>query len=120
MKITLLLVILISLSCGKTLTYSDWADGDFHVYTTKDRPKLGIYAHPGYLNLVPEEVIAIGSNDLWIVARQYDHASKTSDHYYIVNKKTEYPDGPLNEKEYEKFRNERALPSFTWFNEPDL
>ena len=69
---------------------------------------------------VKAEIIAVGSNDLYVVAKRKDPASKVIYYYYIEKSKDgkylnldEITQGPFNKDEFIKLKKELGLPAFS-------
>src|SRR6478672_2016935 len=76
-------------ACGRRAPDTGWADGNFKLYEVDDGPKrvvkLGFDHHPGLLELVPGEVVAAGSDRVWIVVERLDPVTKATG-FYIIKK----------------------------------
>ncbi|MES2738364.1 MAG: hypothetical protein V4672_18735 [Verrucomicrobiota bacterium] len=116
-KILLGLTLLLSL--GFCFFYKPgpvWKDGSYQVYQMDGGKRLGLYSDPGYFGLIPEVVVAAGSNKEWVVAEQN---AKGERRFYIIRKpvKNEFPDdpeGPFTLDEYNKKVITLGLPPFSW------
>lgn len=88
-----------------------WEDGKLRVYDMDGDYMLGIHADPGYFRLLDGQVVAVGSNEKWVVAL------RQGGHFYILKKEAfPEPEGPLTREEFEQEVIARGLPPFTWRN----
>jgi hypothetical protein len=95
-----------------------WEDGNLRVYDMDGEYMLGIYHDPGYFGLLDEQVVAMGSNEQWVVAQQL---RKGVTRFYILKKpvKDLSPsdvEGPFIREVFEQEVAVRGLPPFTWRN----
>jgi len=123
MKILLLVVAVMTLAvCNSSVK---WEEEDYRVYWVDEpypRLVLGriLENGPDAIRRVEADVIAVGSNDSYIVAKQRD-PDDGSISYSIIDKAKdsmylnmdEITKGPMSEATFIKFRGERNLPEFT-------
>jgi hypothetical protein len=70
---------------------------------------------------VEAKVVAVGSNEKYVVAKQTPIGNRTATNYYVIDraKDNKYADtkvavlGPLSEPEFEKKKRELDLPKFS-------
>ena len=99
-----------------------WEDGQYVVWID-DYSGYGLYItedREGLLGRVRANVIAVGSNNLYVVARQKDPKTKIISYFYIEKAKDtkylnqdEITQGPFNKNEFIKLKKELGLPAFS-------
>jgi hypothetical protein len=77
---------------------------------------MGLNNDPGFFGLIPEVVVAAGSNHEWVVAEQVWEGERR---FYTMRKPRgkEFPpdpEGPFTLEEYNKKVGELKLPPFSW------
>jgi hypothetical protein len=100
-----------------------WRDPPYQVQwidTSDNRTLSYDLGNGGSIGRVDAEVIAVGSNELYIVAKQRLTYQNTIKYYYIERSKDhkhqngyEITQGPFNEKEFSELSAKLNLPSFT-------
>ena len=75
---------------------------------------LGYYTDGGYLRQLDGQIVAMGSNERWVVAVQ---RSGHVNSFYILKKPGLLdPEGPYTGREFEDQAKARGLPPVTWQN----
>lgn len=99
----------------------DWRDGNITTYQMDStRTRLGEDLSGGsYIELIGEDVIAVGSDKNWIVVQQRDPWDNTL-RFYILSKDPdkrpqENVSAAMAQEAFEKEVILRSLPPFTWF-----
>lgn len=101
----------------------EWREGDYEVHwvdTASNRTLARSLGDGMSIGRVDPEVIAIGTNQDYIVAKRRD-LSGGSISYYVVDKRqdskylnmSEITEGPMSEKTFLKLKADRALPEFS-------
>jgi hypothetical protein len=118
-KGSILLLVLVLSACDYGVQWEDkpyqviWIDADYNrtlVYAFEDGESVG---------RVQAEVIAVGSNEKYIIAKQRDLNDKTISIFYLERSKdsmymnsNQVTQGPFTEQEFEKLKSELNLPEF--------
>ena len=99
-----------------------WEDGQYVVWVNDSR-EYGLHItedRKGLLGRVRANVIAVGSNNLYVVARQKDPKTKIISYFYVEKAKDtkylnqdEITQGPFNKNEFIKLKKELGLPPFS-------
>jgi hypothetical protein len=119
-KGSILLLLLVLSACDSGVQWEDkpyqviWIDTDYNrklVYAFEDGDSVG---------RVQAEVIAVGSNEKYIIAKQRDLKDKTISFFYLERSKdsmygnsNQATQGPFTEQEFEKLKSELNLPEFS-------
>ena len=95
-----------------------WVDGNLRVYEIDGEYMLGTYHNPGYFGLLDGQIVAMGSNEQWVVAVQ---RSGWVSSIYLLKKPTDElspsdVEGPYTGREFEDQAKARGLPPVTWQN----
>ena len=101
-----------------------WRDGPYFVLwiDTPDNLTLNYeVGDGGSIMRIDKRIIAVGSNNRYVVVKQQPHTENTSTYYYIIDrlKDHKYADslefvvGPMSKNEYELKSDLLKLPEFT-------
>ncbi len=101
----------------------EWSEGDYEVHwidTSNNRTLARIINENASIGRVDPEVIAVGSNSEYVVAKQRDPDNGEIS-YFIVEKAkdekylnmSEVTEGPFSEAMFMKMRKVKNLPDFT-------
>ena len=100
-----------------------WEDPPYEVHwidTYSNRTLAYNLGEGSSIGRVEAEVIAVGSNKFYVVAKQRNSSQKTINYFYIDKKKdnnylnwNETTQGPFNEKEFSELSRKLKLPSFS-------
>jgi hypothetical protein len=99
-----------------------WEDGDYEVYYIDGDITLGIKIDNSgtYHGRVDHKVVAVGSNEKYIVAKQLEPGSTISSYFYIVRENDnkylnpdEITQGPFTEIQFAELTLNLGLPSFS-------
>jgi hypothetical protein len=121
MKRAIVLAILLVLS---SCDYGEkWRDSPYEVIWIDTENNRSLYYDLGdnaSIGRVEAEVIAVGSNEKYIVAKQKSVSSDLIAYYFIERKKdskyyngSEITQGPFTESNFLKIKSELGLPEFT-------
>lgn len=98
-----------------------WSDGDYEIYYFDGFLKLGIALDDGWHERVDHHVIAVGSDEKFLVVKQLAPQQQELNFYYIdrtEDNKYLNPDeitqGPFDQIRFEQLRVELNLPDFDW------
>ena len=123
------LVILLSFILAACDYGIEWVDGEYAVHwvhaphntlLARKTSDTGSIDRFNSKNRVDARVLAIGSNDKYIVAKQRNHGSDSIS-YFVIDKskdsknlnQDEITHGPLSESKFLELKNELGLPEFT-------
>lgn len=118
--ISILLGTLVIVSCDSGVL---WRDPPYEVHwidTSNNRTLAYDLGDGGSIGRVDAEVIAVGSNESYIVAKQRSMEQNKTNYYYIERKEDnkysngyEITKGPFNEKEFSALSDKLNLPGFS-------
>lgn len=101
----------------------DWQDKPYQVMWidhSSNRTLNCSVGDGGSVRRVSEEVIAVGSNESYIVAKQKDPTDSTISYFYVERTKdSKYKNmdqitkGPLTEQEFDKLKSDLGFPEFS-------
>lgn len=120
-RIILLLLSVFLYACDSGVLWSDdpyevhWVDTSNNVTLARR-----INGGPDTIGRVEAEVIAVGSNDKFVVAKQKEVGSESISYFYLEKSKDstylnleEITQGPFSETRYLELKSELGLPDFS-------
>jgi hypothetical protein len=111
------IIVLLLTACGPM-----WEDGDYEVYYIDGHITLGIKIDDSgtYHGRVDHKVVAVGSNEKYIIAKQLEPGSTAVSYFYIVRENDnkylnpdEITQGPFTEERFTELSKKLGLPSFS-------
>lgn len=122
--LTIIFISTLSLGCGYD---GSWRDGPYVVWTQEsnervlDREIEDDKGSKGGIGLVDSIIIAVGSDNLYVVAKRKNPVSKVISYYYIEKNKDDgryisfkkMTHGPFDKTEFIKLQKKLGLPAFT-------
>ena len=99
-----------------------WEDGEYEVYYIDGYINLGIKIDDSgsYHGRVEHKVVAVGSDEKYVVAKQVNPDTTSTSYFYIVKGDDDHylnPDeitqGPFTERRFTELRKELGLPEFS-------
>jgi hypothetical protein len=118
-KVLLLFLFFALVACDSG---TKWSDGNYSVIWI-DTPELSLHldvGEGGSIERVAADVVAVGSDKFYVVAKQRNLNTKDFSYFYIEKSKdgiyknaNEITQGPYSEKEFITLSNKIGLPKFT-------
>lgn len=100
---------------------TEWRDGNYEIRWI-DTPELSLNLNIGegaFVERVPADVIAVGSNTAYIVVKHRNPKSKVITYFYLEKNKdgiyknaSDVVQGPYSEVEFKELTNKIVLPMF--------
>jgi hypothetical protein len=118
-KGSILLLLLVLSACDSGVKWEDKPYQVIWIDTDNNRTLVYAFDNGGSIGRVQAEIIAVGSNEKYIIAKQQDLNDKTISFFYLERSKdsmyrnsNQVTQGPFTEQEFEKLKSELNLPEF--------
>jgi hypothetical protein len=119
-RVIVLAMLLVLSSCDYREKWRDGPYGVLWIDTENNRTLSYDLGDNASIDRVEAEVIAVGSNEKYIVAKQKDVGNDLIAYYFIEREKdnryyngSEITQGPFTESSFLKLKSELGLPEFT-------
>ena len=120
---TLCIIILLVFYLSACDSGVEWTEGEYEVHwvdTFHNRTLARKIDSSSSIGRVEAEVIAVGSNNKFVVAKQKDSKANTVS-YFVINKEKDgkylnqdgITEGPFSEKRFLELKKELGLPDFS-------
>ena len=120
---SLSLIVILSIALSACDSGVEWSEGEYEVHwidTSQNRSLARKIDSSSSIGRVGAEVIAVGSNDKHVVAKQRSIGTNSIS-YFVINKakdgkllnQDEITEGPFSEKRFLELQKELGLPGFS-------